>query len=74
MQKMITRATALGAAFGKAALELARNESTQPMQWPARRTLINLDREGLGTVKEPAWNASLSYKTAQELKQRGVLA
>lgn len=52
---------------------LMEEKQDQSAPWMARRVLMNLDREGYGTTKEPAWNARLSYRTAQELKQRDVL-
>lgn len=73
--QMVTRPTTLGLAMARAAFNASRKVDHQPgaLCWPARRVLINLERSGIGVIKVPAWNAHLSFKTARELQQRGVL-
>lgn len=69
MASTIVRATSFGIAFVNAA------QATKVDHWVARRVMVNAedDHRQIGVKREPGWNASLSYRTAQHLKNAGVL-
>jgi hypothetical protein len=71
---MIARPTSLGMALATAASTKAGSITTaNESNWITRRIIGNLDRDGLGVVHEPAVNAHLSFRTAQKLKEEGII-
>ena len=74
MATVIARPTGMALAFVNAAVKAAEFvRKADESNWVTRRVIGNLDRENFGIVREPSHNAKLSYRTAQELKAKGVI-
>lgn len=70
MSKYLIRPTSVGLALAKAAI---KHDNNKKDNWVARRVQMNMEDTKLGTKAEPAWNAHLSKRTADHLKEVGVL-
>jgi hypothetical protein len=70
----IFRPSTMGLAFVEAAVK-QQGSITKPTKdnWLPRRVALNMDRNGLGVIRQPAWNAHLSFQTAKKLKAAGIL-
>lgn len=66
------RPTTMGLALAQAALKKDQNVKPNESNWVQRRIALNLDRNGLGVIKEQE-QVHLKYKTAQKLKSEGII-
>lgn len=74
MATPIVRPSGMALAFVNAATKAAEFvRKADETNWVTRRVIGNMDRENFGIIKEPSHNAHLSYRTAQQLKAKGVL-
>jgi len=69
----IYRPTALGLALINAVAKVYHT-TVKPDNWVARRIVMQANNTKLGITSEPAVNARLSFRTANMLKQQGVIS
>ena len=69
-KQFVVRPTNMAEAFVDAAvksMKVDHKSDGRPNHWVAKRVVANCDKEGCGVVREPAFNARLSLKTAKQL-------
>jgi hypothetical protein len=70
MTKMIDRPTVMAGAFERIRVKPQHQKTHGRLLMVAGLALAN----NVGRVKEPEWNAHLSFKTYNKLKDNGVMA
>ncbi len=69
-KQFVIRPTNMAAAFVDAAVKAKKvdhKSDSTPNNWIAKRVVNNCDKDGCGVVREPTFNAKLSFKTAKQL-------
>jgi hypothetical protein len=69
----VLRPTTFGLALAQAVMNGPRIEKAGEHNWISRRVAINIEREGMGVVKEQE-QVRLSHRTAAKLKAAGYIA
>ena len=73
-KQFIVRPTNMAAALVDAAvksMKVDHKPDGTAKNWIAKRVVNNCDKDGCGVVREPAFNARLSLKTAKKLGLAG---